>query len=61
MAEGLSVKEIRCSLEVVAVFADHPLKIKLDTCFRIRENNEVYKLSIEYARTSHWLPSPLFI
>ena len=35
MAEDLPVKEIRCSLEVVAVLADHPPKIKLVTCVRV--------------------------
>jgi hypothetical protein len=33
MVEDLPVKEIKCSLEVVAVFADHPSKIKLDNRF----------------------------
>jgi hypothetical protein len=33
VAEGPPVKEIRYSLEVVAVFADHPPKIKSDACF----------------------------
>ena len=37
MDEDLTGKETRCSLEVVAVYADHPPKIKLDTCFRVRE------------------------
>ena len=37
IAENLAAKEIRCSLEVVAVYTDHPSKIKLDTCFRFRE------------------------
>jgi hypothetical protein len=37
MVEDFTAKEIRCSLEVVAVYADHPPKIKLDTCFRVRE------------------------
>ena len=37
IAEDLAAREIRCSLEVVAVSADHPPKIKLDTCFRVRE------------------------
>jgi hypothetical protein len=35
MVEDLPVKQIRNSLEVVAMFADHPLKIKSDTCFRV--------------------------
>ena len=35
MAEDLPVKEIRCSLEVVAVLADHPPKIKSVTCVRV--------------------------
>ena len=35
MVEDLPVKEIRYSLEVVAVLADHPPKIKSDTCFRV--------------------------
>jgi hypothetical protein len=30
MAEDLTAKEIRCFLEVVAVYADLPPKIKLD-------------------------------
>jgi hypothetical protein len=37
MAEDLTAKEIRCTLEVVVVYADHPPKIKLDTYFRVRE------------------------
>ena len=37
MVEVLPVKEIKHSLKVVAVFADHPPKIKLDTYFRVRE------------------------
>ena len=37
MAEDLTAKEIRCSLEVVAVYADHPSKIKLDNRFKVRE------------------------
>ena len=37
MAKDLAAREIRCSLEVVAVSADHPPKIKLDTYFRVRE------------------------
>jgi hypothetical protein len=39
MVEDLPVKEIKCDLEVVAVFADHPPKIKLDTSFQ--GNNSV--------------------
>ena len=35
--EDRIAKEIKCSLEVVAVYADHPPKIKSDTCFRVRE------------------------
>ena len=37
MAQEFTTKQIRGSLEVVAVYADHPPKIKLDTCFRVRE------------------------
>ena len=33
MAEDLPVKKIKCSFEEVAVFADHPQKIKLDDDF----------------------------
>ncbi len=35
VAESLPVKEIRYSLEVVAVLADHPPKIKSITCVRV--------------------------
>ena len=33
MVKDLPIKEIKRSLEVVAVFADHPSKIKLDNLF----------------------------
>ena len=59
MVEGLPVNEIRCSLEVVVVLADHPPKIKLDTC--LKGNNKVYKLSIQHARTLLVLIFVLFI
>ena len=52
MVESLPVKEIKCSLEVVAVFTDHPPKIKLD--------NHFLGL-IQYARTSLFLIVTLFI
>ena len=60
MVKDLPVKEIKCSLEVVAVFADHILKIKLDTCILVREIT-VYQLFIEHARTSLVLIIVLFI
>ena len=60
MVDNLPVKEIKCSLEVVVVFADHPPKIKLDTRFQVREII-VYKLSIEHAHTSLFLIVVLFI
>ena len=44
MVDNLPVKEIKCSLEVVAVFADHPPKIKLDNHLLGFENNSVYAL-----------------
>ena len=52
MVESLPVKEIKCSLEVVAVFTDHPPKIKLD--------NHFLGL-IQYAHTSLFLIVTLFI
>ena len=61
MAEDLPVKEIRCSLEVVAVLADHSPKIKLVTCAKVLKNNQVYMLYIEHARTFLTSPFPLFI
>jgi hypothetical protein len=44
MVNNLPVKEIKRSLEVVVVFANHPLKIKLDNHFLGLENNSVYAL-----------------
>ena len=44
---------------MVAVLADHPPKIKLDTC--LKGNNKVYKLSIQHARTLLVLIFVLFI
>ena len=44
MVDNLPIKEIKRSLEVVAVFADHPPKIKLDNHFLGLENNSVYAL-----------------
>ena len=44
MVDNLLVKEIKRSLEVVAVFADHPPKIKLDNHFLGLENNSVCAL-----------------
>ncbi len=41
MVDNLPVKEIKRSLEVVAVFADHP---KLNNHFLGLENNNVYAL-----------------
>ncbi len=43
-AEGLPIKKRKRSLEVVAVFADHPSKIKLDNPSRVFGNNSVYVL-----------------
>ena len=40
MVEDLPVKQIRNSLEVVAVFADHSPKVKSDTCFRVLKITE---------------------
>ena len=60
MVEDLAAREIKCSLEVVAVSADHPPKIKLGTCIRVREIT-VYKFYIEHARTSMVLTFLLFI
>ena len=60
MVKDLPVKEIKCSLKVVAVFADHLPKIKLDTCILVREIT-VYQLFIEHARTSLVLIVVLFI
>jgi hypothetical protein len=37
MAEDFAAKQTRGSLEVVAVYADHLPKIKLDTCLRVKE------------------------
>jgi hypothetical protein len=60
MVEDFAVREIKCSLEVVTVSTDHPPKIKLGICIRVREIT-VYKLYIEHARTSMVLTFLLFI
>ena len=56
MVEGLPVKKRKRSLEVVAVFTDHPRKIKLDNPLWFKEIT-VYILSIEfftYLLSSHY-------
>ena len=49
MVNNLPIKEIKRSLEVVVVFANHPSKIKLDNHFLGLENT-VYMLFIEFLK-----------
>ena len=60
MVKDLPVKKIKYSLEVVAVFADHPPKIKLDFSLLVWKIT-VCKFSIEHARASLFLIVALFI
>ena len=61
MAEEFAAKQIRGPLEVVAVYADHPLKIKLDTCLRVKEMitciNSLFNMHIPHLG----IPALLFI
>ena len=61
MTEDFAAKQTKDSLEVVAVYADHPPKIKLGACLRVKGMINCICFFNEHARTSLILTFFLFI